>query len=79
MKYFSFVFFNLMLLSNPLYANTQSDAETILDWAEQQYPDTLSPATTTITAAAIGTTWYYRYYELRGLYVGVNSICKCNS
>jgi len=73
MKYFSFVFFNLMLLSNPLYANTQSDAETILDWAEQQYPDTLSPATTTITAAAIGTTWYYRYYELRGLYVGINT------
>lgn len=50
-------------------ADTNSDIETLLNWAESQYPDLFPQQSTTETLDI----WRYRFYPQTNLYVGVNN------
>lgn len=49
-------------------ADTSSDIERLLDWAETTYPDLFFPAASTLTFEE----WTYRYYSATDTYAGVN-------
>jgi hypothetical protein len=50
-------------------ANTASDTEMLLNWAESVRPDLFTPHRATI----ISSPWLYRFYSGTGIYAGVNT------
>lgn len=61
-----FLFF---LVSQSLYAETHGDADTLFNWAENQYSKLFSPAD---QPSQTFESWYFRYYPDTDNYVGVN-------
>ena len=51
------------------FADLDSDAETIFNWAESNFPDIIAPAATT----QVEGDWRYRYYSATETYLGVSN------
>ena len=58
----------IFLACNTVFADLDSDAETIFNWAESNFSDIVAPAATTQAEAE----WRYRYYSATDIFLGVS-------
>ncbi|MGR9052640.1 MAG: multiheme c-type cytochrome [Gammaproteobacteria bacterium] len=68
MKIITLVF--MIILTQSIFASTESDADLVFNWAETNYPQYFAPAN---QASTTYDTWYYRYYPDTDNYLGVNT------
>ena len=61
----------LIYISQSVFADTQSDSDTLFNWAETQYSGFFSPPN---QSSQIFDTYYYRYYPVTNNYLGVNTV-----
>lgn len=60
---------SLILCISTAFADTNTDADIIFNWAEQTYPELFTPLSTT----QLFDEWFYRYYSNTDNYTGVNN------
>ncbi len=61
----------IILISQSVFADTQSDSDKLFDWAETNLPEYLSPANQ--PSDTYDNVWYYRYYPSTDIYLTTNT------